>query len=308
MKSMKNRNNWNLKALLFGVGLLLVNSILDLGVLPYINDLISQNGMYNVAKWGLSILSSVLLAVGLALIISVITNRIEKNSADYSCVSKNEAINIIDSIMSNSKNKDFNEYKSEQVRKIMETQNNIRTNTTYNIQIYVKDGKVYAKTTQSFIEWKTSDNFGRISNFSNSENMIIESVKISDPNNSYINEKFVYKDIKKENSTVFGEDLKFERFVEIPDKFKNNDSLLIEKVFTIIGEDHWLNYALMFMRPSLGVNFRLTTADGLIIKEVTIFGDDKLYTKDQKEDTLSINSTKWISNNNGFSIIIAKKD
>lgn len=308
MKSMKKKNNWNLNALLVGVGFLLVNSVLDLGVLPYINDLISQNGMYNVAKWGLGILSSVLLAVGLALIISVITNRIEKNSADYSCVSKNEAISIINSIMSNSYNKDFNEYKSEQVQKIMETQDNIRTNTTYNVQVYVKNGKVYAKTTQSFIEWKTSDDFGRISNFSNSENMIIESVKISDPNNSYINEKFVYKDIKKENSTVFSEDLKFERFVEIPDKFKNNDSLLIEKVFTIVGEDHWLNYALMFMRPSLGVNFRLTTTDGLIIKEVTIFGDDKLYTKDQKEDTLSINSTKWISNNNGFSIIIAKKD
>ena len=64
----------------------------------------------------------------------------------------------------------------------------------------------------------------------------------------------------------------------------------------------------MFMRHSLGVNFRFTTTDGLIIKEVTIFGDDKLYTKVQKEDTLSINSTKWISSNNGFSIIIAKKD
>ncbi len=77
MKSMKKKNNWNLNALLVGVGFLLVNSVLDLGVLPYINDLISQNGMYNVAKWGLGILSSVLLAVGLALIISVITNRIE---------------------------------------------------------------------------------------------------------------------------------------------------------------------------------------------------------------------------------------
>lgn len=301
-------NNKNLLFLLLGLMLLLLNSILELGVIPYLKEIALDNEGYNVLKWISVIVSNVCLALGLSLIISVITKWVEKSQIDYRNLSIQEATNIIGDIVSNTDDSNLNAYKKERALKIYNINYNIRTRTAYNVEVYIENNRVCAKTNQIFLEHKTSGNFSKIANYSNSESMIIESIKISDPSDTNNSKIFKNNDVKIRNITAFSEELRFERFVEIPEEFKDKDLLLIEKEFVLIGEDHWLNYALMFMRPSLGVNFNLVTRDNLIIKEVTVFGDDNIYSKDQKDNRLVLNSTNWIANNNGFSVIIARKD
>lgn len=292
--------------LIFGLLMLLLNAIIDLGVIPYLNDNKEQHGVYNAVVWIVLISSKILLALGTASIINYITVFVKEYERDYSELSEKEAVTIIKKIVSNNNNL-LDDYKSGQAEKIYKQIDNTRTNATYSVDASIKDGRVCVKTTQSYVERKSKE-FSRISNYSNSQNMEMESIRISDPNDRSKFIEYKRENVKEEVSTAFNADLKFERFIEIPEEFKKLDSLSVDKTFNLYGGDHWIHYALMFMRPSQGVIFNLITRDDLVIKEVTIFGDNKSFSKTQHEQELQITSNGWISNNNGFSIIIAKKD
>lgn len=81
---------------------------------------------------------------------------------------------------------------------------------------------------------------------------------------------------------------------------------MIEKESVFIGEDHWISYAILFIRPITTLHFSLTTDDDLSIKEVTIIGNENLYSKHQEEHKVELSCNKWLSNHNGFLIIIGK--
>lgn len=135
-------NNKNLLFLLLGLMLLLLNSILELGVIPYLKEIALDNEGYNVLKWISVIVSNVCLALGLSLIISVITKWVEKSQIDYRNLSIQEATNIIGDIVSNTDDSNLNAYKKERALKIYNINYNIRTRTAYNVEVYYVNSDV----------------------------------------------------------------------------------------------------------------------------------------------------------------------
>lgn len=223
---MRNNNNTNSSktTLIIGLILLLLNSIVDLGVVPYINGSGTQNGALNAVRWIIVIVSKTVLAIGTALIISWITMLIGKIETDYSSLSAKEAISIMKRIVANN-DRCFNEYKAEQAEKLYDLNVNTRTNTIYTVDVYKDNGVVCAKTIQSYIERK-SKGFSKISTYSDSENLLIESIKISNPNNRNQVKKFDKEKIIQNRTNAFSEDLKYEQYIEIPSEYSELESII----------------------------------------------------------------------------------
>lgn len=295
----KNINFW---LLFIGVVLLFIHSMLEINVISELGDT-----SHPAIIWIVTMISKSISSISIALVVGGITSYIRTYQENHDVLTDERAQMLLEKIVSN-KDPLLSEYKTKRGFAIYDLNSNCRTNVNYTVTAYIENGKVKAKTVLSFTEHKSSGAYGRISNYSDSDNMVIESIKISNPADTNDYEEFKGTSISEEKSTAFSEDFKFERFITTPERFNRFESLSIQKVFIIEGEDHWLNYALLFQKPSKGVNFSLTTMDGLVIKEVVIFGDDKSYSKIQNNSSLQIKSNNWISNNNGFSVIIAKEE
>lgn len=298
--------NTGIRLLCIGLVFLLINTWLELGVIS--NNSNATNPLPDWSVLALTTVSKLLSAVGTALIIGFITNYIKvKYIDDYKTLSEFQVFEHVKKIVSRfSKDKEhLIGYKEKSISKILRDYPNCRTNVRYNVDAYIENGKVFTRTFIIYDEHK-NDRFDRISNFSDDAHIDVKSIKISSLDNSNTSEELC--SIKENEHKAFCRAKKFEKYADIPSSFQMMDSIHVEKEIIIAGEDHWQSYAAIFLTPSRGVSFALSTRDGLEIKDVIIFGDDGSFsmTINEHKNNVLINSSSWVSANNGFFILIAK--
>lgn len=295
-------NDKNIRIILLCIALVLLlgNTFIELGVLDS-----KDNSLSAASKWIYTIVSSVFKSVGIAIIIGYITSAVSEFQVNHRKISKSEFKRFINDTFSVNGVPDT--FKTEKADILFDAKLNYRYDAKYTVIGYIEKNRVITKTVSSFTEEKTSGKHDSIISFSDVDSIKVEYITINDPNDTNNFVKYEHKNVNVNDSTAFSDDLKYQYSVIIPKKLKKLNKLHVEKCIIEYGEDHWQNYALLFMRPCKGVNFTLALKDDLVIKEVTIFGEDNRYFKKQTEKSLTITSDSWISNYNGFSIIIARK-
>ena len=295
-------NDKNIRIILLCIALVLLlgNTLIELGVLDS-----KDNSLSAASKWIYTIVSSVFKSVGIAIIIGYITSAVSEFQVNHRKISKSEFKRFINDTFSVNGVPDT--FKTEKADILYDAKLNYRYDAKYNVIGYIENNKVVTKTTTSFTEEKTSGKHDSIISFSNVDSIKVEYISINDPDDTNNTVKYIHENVDISDTTAFSNDLKYQYSVNISKKLKKLNKLHVEKCVIEYGEDHWQNYALLFMRPCKGVNFTMNLKDDLVIKEVIIFGEDKRYLKKQTENSLLITSDSWISNYNGFSIIIARK-
>ena len=292
--------------------MLFLNTWLDLGPIKTASD-----PTKNWPDWGIKLLSGfskLCSSLGIALIISWLTSFIRVRIIDeYKDMSQPQVLEQLKKIISffGKENDQLTDYKDETITKVIESNTNCRTDVVYNIRAYYDEEKkkVCTHTTMSYTEHRI-EQFDKISTYSDDKNLDMRSIKITAPSNRNLSKEFKKADVKQNILPAFQWDEKTEKYVQIPDEFRNLEAITVVKEWISAQEDHWFCYCHSFLHPIHGVSFTLTAQDGLVIKEAFIFGDDGSFSKTLSDDRthVLINSSNWISNNNGIFILIAKKD
>lgn len=288
--------NITLKYLIGGLICLIINLVLDLGIIEYTKDI-------PVLYWVCVIVSKAMSTVGLALIIGCITNKIKYSSDEYSFMDEDQKKKVLETIVSNDGKLD--DYRKQLITQCLDMEERFKTNVSYHVKIFNgDDGKVHANTIMICKEFREED-FDNIVIGFDQPTSYVEKVKVYDPDDPNHPKIIDRQSIKATSRTANGSDLEYSKLCKLPEQFKKRDCLSFEKEFVLCGQDHWISYALLFQCPMQGVHFVLETQDGLIIQEVTIFGENDTYSKTQTPTTLTLDSSKWLSHNNGFIIIVS---
>ena len=313
MSKTKNKpKRFNLFFIIFGIILLLVSTWLDLGPIKTVS-----NSSHKWPDWGINILSGfskICSSLGIAFIISWLTSFIRVRIIDeYKDMSQSQVLVQLKKIISffGEENELLTDYKDETITKVIESNKNCRTDVVYTVHAYYDEEKkkVCTRTNMSYTEHKI-EKFEKISTYSDDENMIMQSIKITVPSNQSLSKIFSKSDVKEQKLPAFQWNRKTERYVQIPEEFRELDAITVEKDWINVQEDHWICYCHSFLIPIHGVTFKLYATDGLVIKEAFIFGNDGSFAQTLSDDrkSVSIKSTNWISNNNGIVVLVAKEE
>lgn len=300
-KTPSNEKVFIYKTIILGLSLLIFNIIFD----RILNEnIINENG---VLHWIISIFSMLCSSIGLALVICFITNKINsvETIISYSRMTKNQKKKVINTLIPTEN--EFSNYKKLSVTKILNLKDTYKTNVVYNVEVSVDNDTVIATTTMTYKEYRYSDQFNEVKAKFDSSESYIKYIKIINPDNPNDFDLIESKSIKKNKYKANGCEMEFEQTGKLSHIYKNKKCLNIEKEIFFKGYDHWISYALLFETPISDVNFNLSViSPELTIKEVTIFGDNDSYSKKQTDKSVKLTSSKWLSNNNGFLIIISK--
>lgn len=277
------------------VGLLLGN---------WVNQIISPTINVTWLQTIINILSNIISPVSIGLIVGYINAKIkipEKISDQLSKKGMEQLINELilhDNVLT--------EYKKDSLHKLVHIGSEYRTNTIYNVQVYISNNKVIAETTLSYtVNYLSKDRPDLEVRFDKNTSSV-EYIKIINPENSNDFKQFNLEHSEFEKSKAHGTGLIYYKSCAIPKNFKKYNTLKIEKKFKFTGEDHWINYAIMFGHITEGVSFNLTLSSDLNIKETTIFENENLYSTRITDNSININSTKTLSQYSGFLITISK--
>lgn len=294
------------KTIIIGLILLIINIILDMGIstLPIVKST-------PFLHWCVIIISKICASIGLALVVGYFTNRIKTSEIieSYINMTKQQKNKILELLVDSKNDNALGTYKKNLIEDVLEYNSKYRDNVTYNARVFEMNNIVYAETTMNYIEYRSlNDNelFSELRTTFDSSNSKVEYYKITHPDN--VNDYVIIKEdqIKLRNTKAHGDSLIYEQYCEIPERFRKLPYLCIEKKYIFTGEDHWINYTIMFARPLIKMSFTLTIEKDLSFKEVTVIGNENLYSKSQDDHSITFTSTKWLSHYNGFSIIIAK--
>lgn len=293
-------NNKYKAFLAWGFILVLLGVIFKLNISPYI-----ENAFFKLV---LEIISNIISSVGTALIIGYITSlvKISENIKDQ--LSKKGKQKVIMEILDLPD--EMSKYKRDKVKSLMNMESEYRTNTVYNAEAFLEHGVVSVKTTMSYTEHnrnKNNKDGDKIFVRFDYDTSKINYIKISNPDNSNDSVLFTPDKIVYNQKEAHGDGLIYEGYCKIPKKYQDMPTLNIEKQYTFIGEDHWVSYGIILSHLTNGINFNLNYSKELTIKEVTIFGEENLYSKKQTSTYVNIKSTNWLPQYGGFLIIIGKK-
>lgn len=95
----------------------------------------------------------------------------------------------------------------------------------------------------------------------------------------------------------------------MPDSVQNEDSFLIKREITEVGEDHWHHFSYRAVMPIHGLNLTLECEKGMVIKDVLTYGRTGVFSVELSDDKreVGIISADWIEPGFGLSIIVAKE-
>lgn len=277
------------------VGLLLGN---------WVNQIISPTINVTWLQTIINILSNIISSVSIGLIVGYINAKIKIPEKISDQLSKKGMEKLINELIS--RDNVLTEYKKDSLHKLMDIGLEYRTNTIYNAEAYISDGKVIVETIMSYTVHYLSKNKPKIEVRFDTKTSSAEYIKIINPENSNDYEQINLEQGKFNESKAHGTGLIYHKSCEIPKRFKKYNTLKIEKKFKFIGEDHWINYGIILEHITEGINFNLTLSPDLSIKETTIFEDANLYSKRNTGKGININSTKTLSQYSGFLITISK--
>ena len=282
-------------------------------------------------KWnntGITILSSLLQTIGIALIIGAIFD-FSKSSSEFtefissllsdiiisksflkrlSANDKEEALNLILQPSENQLEQysNINEYfKKQIVRSTQMFNTNFKSNVVINIDVKKEEGKVVSKGKISYRIYKVSDTFEPIKVKFERNNSTITGKRIIFPGGSH--------EIKEESAALpiveAGVEYKQYEF-KIPDDLNSYSYLTIESDIEEIGYDHWTNFHWTSLTPYDGLTFRLKCDEGLVIQEYIVFDEKSPYfvRLSENKNDISILSTEWLNAYTGFSLTIGEKN
>lgn len=262
----------------------------------------------NVLQYFFNIASGVFSSLGVAIIVSLITTYI-KNALDYGQFStKNEKLKQVKTLITSNENTPLDLYKQKFVENIFNLNSKYRDNVVYEAKFFLENDQVCAKTKMSYIENRSLNDakFNEISVSFDTESSTVNYYKITNPNNVNNSVTIQKEGIKHKTSKAHGDSLIYIDYCKIPTEYQKLSAIMVEKEYTFIGQDHWISYAIFFKQPLTSLHFSLEVEDGLSIKEVTIIGNENLYSKNQTTNKVTLSCNNWLSHHNGFLIIISK--
>lgn len=166
------------QSIIIGLGLLILNVILDMGImtLPIVQ-------ITPILMWVVRVLSTICLAVGLGLITGIISNKISLSNIDdlYSGIDKTQQEKILKALIPQSDNNDFYTYQESMISKCLNLEQHYKTNVIYNVDVSIENGIVIAKTTMSCKEYRLTNDFDKIQVKFDSIQSHIEQIKFSVP-------------------------------------------------------------------------------------------------------------------------------
>ena len=231
--------------LLVGLIGLLLGSWINLIILPTIDTTWKQTII--------NIIANIFSSVGTGLIVGYINAKIKIPEKISEQLSEKGMENLIYEVITSDNT--LTKYKKDNLSKLVHIGSEYRTNTIYNVQAYVMDNKVVAETTLSYTVHYLGKDRPNLEVRFDTSNSSVEYIKIINPENSNDFRQFDLKQCEFEKSKAHGTGLMYHKSCVIPKSFKKYNTLKIEKKFKFIGEDHWINYGIIFQHITEGVNF-----------------------------------------------------
>lgn len=325
-----------------GIICILISLLISLGIIPIIpNDTNSDmNGAWNILRLGLQIISAALSSVGVSFIISYVMD-IKKNTPEYQENIKNYIKDIYNSNVSPliskslsdficnpetisqlsteakltlinnciTQKNDIDQYNKQVITSIFYDDRGYRRDASCVGKAYVKEGIVYLDVTLQYKQVRLKDEFEPELTYTDSEDNKILYIKFSNPNNSNDSETITAEQLEINQTPAHGTHLECVNQLPVPAKFADLTEILVQKMITFKGFNHWINFGWLHLYATQGFTFSISCFDDLIIKESMIFDDSKTYLiSPTSEDMFNASTTQWVAPNTGMFVTIADKN
>lgn len=297
---MKNKE-WKMVSL--GLILILLSIITEIGILPLSTE---ENPFPLIMVWGLTIISKVASSIGLALLIGCITAKISREDNIILDMDENDKKTIMKKIVS--KNNGLDTYKEFALDKLYDLEDKYFAD--YKIEGLIKctNGQVVGIMLEDYYECGRSASDGRISLYFDNDEDKVDKIIIYNPDD--LSQSQVFNDIKNDKNNAVGGTYECEWYIEIPDRFRNLQSLKIHREYTAYGQDHWIQVGHAFSRPTKGVSINMQYASDMIVKECSIVDTNSVFTIHINETlrNYSVDTHKWVAEWNGMSLLVSMAD
>lgn len=294
---MKKKYFW---LLIGGIIALLIGMLLKLNVLPLntFKDIPILEIVFTAFVEGI-------IALGSGLIVAFFSTKIKISDKISEMLRKSGKEKIIDELLP-TKGK-LSNYLHLKIKHFLSFDEEYRTNTVYKVNAMIQDDKVIVETILTYTMYFDSKKSPIVKMCFDTESSVAEYIKFSNPDNSNDNITIEKEKLSFKKTGAHGDGLIYEYSCLIPKKYRKCEYINIEKKYTFSGEDHWINFGIIFQHLTQGLDFSLTLSDELKINEITIFEDQNIFSKKQTDNLLSITTTQWLSRYGGFSVLIAKR-
>lgn len=285
--------------LIGGIIALLIGMLLKLNVLP-----LESIKSIPIVEIICTVFVEGLIAFGSGLIVAYFGTIIKVSDKISEMLSKSGKEKIINETIGFEEQ--LSDYKQKRIKDIISLNEEYRTNTVYHAFAYVKDNQVVVETILSYTVYLPEKEIEPIKVRFDTDTSVVNYIKITNPQNSNDSITFEEKDLSYTQTGAHGDGLIYEWSCDIPKRFKKCKCVNIEKKYTIYGEDHWVNYGIIFQHITEGLSFMLTLSQGLTIKETTICEKPNVFSVKYTPKGIIFRAEQYLSRYGGFSIIITK--
>lgn len=293
------------------------------------------------------ILSSTLSALGIAVFVGSLTSLLQKSnvakdkylkdvekiyeqnihplieSSLFDLINNPDTIKALDydsrerlAINAITMNNIFDDYKTKVIHHIANETKEYRMNGYIVGEAYIKDNRVFLDVVISYKKCRILPHDFELEQtyVDKNDTSYIEYVKFIDPKDSGKYENKIIEgeneSLKKEQTPAFGSSFEYVNAIEIPNKFKDFNEVIIEKKIKFKGFNHWIDFGWMNAYPTLGFSVSITCKDNLKIKEYIIIDSSNIYTipHSEKNDNFNMSTTQWVSSYTGFVLTISVED
>lgn len=322
-KNIFKNNAW---FIILGLILLIVNIVLELGVLP-----LEEVKIINVLFWGLTILSKFCSTVGLALVIGFVTKLLNSNPEEqnlkdnmlsqaysHECLEslndekKKEIINNCLLISCSEKQKYYLKHKVSQLYEYNKL--HVRSNIDYITTASKENGKVKLHTVMSYRLYKTSNDYPKIiHSFDKSTSKVVSMSILYGENNNKKKYDIPKEDLYIREETIHQKEKYYINKVDIPEEIKNESSITLKITVEEEGHDHWAHLVWMSLYPTDTISYKIICKGNLTIKDPHIFDNQeglyyihKEFNENGQINEYTISCDDWTDQYTGFSLIISE--